>query len=199
MEYPQAVREAVVREALSGGRTQQEIARAHGVSKSSLQQWVRRARRQGGFSVREGKEKRSSEWSGEERFAAVMETHAMSEEEVGAWCRRRGVHGHELEQWRRDAMAANAGDAQYEEQRPAPGPTQRPKPLRSRSAWSQARPPMRGFGSAEDSHSAPDNAGGHATSPRSQPGQAYRRRSTSARSKGGCSPTRCRASTSSID
>ena len=40
--------------------------------------------------MREGEEKRSSEWSGEERFAAVMETHAVRDEEVGAWWRRRG-------------------------------------------------------------------------------------------------------------
>ena len=76
MEYPQAVREAVVREALSGGRTQQEIARAHGVSKSSLQHWVRRARRQGGFSVREGEEKRSSEWSGDDRVVQLLQSRA---------------------------------------------------------------------------------------------------------------------------
>ena len=117
MEYPQAVREAVLREALSGQRTQQEIARAHGVSKSSVQQWVRRAREHGGLTVTQGEEKRSVDWSAEERFAALVETHGMSEEELGAWCRRRGVHGHELEQWRRDAMSSSPGEADSEEER----------------------------------------------------------------------------------
>jgi len=29
-----------------------------------------------------------------------LETHALSEEERGAWCRQRGIHTHQLEQWR---------------------------------------------------------------------------------------------------
>lgn len=53
-------------------------------------------------------EKRARDWSAEERFAALVETHAMSEEKLGARCRRHALHIHELAQWRRDALAGTA-------------------------------------------------------------------------------------------
>lgn len=35
----------------------------------------------------------------------------MSDEERGAWCRRHGVHTHQLEQWRQELIASDAGSA----------------------------------------------------------------------------------------
>lgn len=56
-------------------------------------------------------EKRPQDWTAEERFGAILETQGMSEEERGAWCRRHGLHSHQLEQWRRDAVAGSRGEA----------------------------------------------------------------------------------------
>jgi len=108
MQHSREVREAVVRKALAGEMGQEEIAKAHGVSRSSVQLWMRKARRDGGDGVAR-QEKRPREWTAEERFAALVETHEMAEEELGAWCRRRGLHSHELAQWRRDALAGGQG------------------------------------------------------------------------------------------
>ena len=108
MQYPGEVREAVIRKALAGEMTQEEIAKAHGVSRSSVQQWARKARARGGVVVAQD-EKRPRDWSAEERFAALVETHGMGEEELGAWCRRHGLHSHELAQWRRDALSGSRG------------------------------------------------------------------------------------------
>jgi len=108
MEYPAELKEAVVRKALAREMTQEELARAHGVSKSSVQQWLRKARERGRTAMTDTDDKRARDWSAEERFAALVETHAMGEEELGAWCRRHGLHSHELAQWRRDAMTGTA-------------------------------------------------------------------------------------------
>lgn len=107
MQYSAELRATVVRKALAREMTQDELARTHGVSKSCVQQWLRTARERG-ESVMVDSEKRARDWSAEERFAALVETHAMSEEELGTWCRRRGLHSHELAQWRRDALAGAA-------------------------------------------------------------------------------------------
>ncbi len=107
MPYSTELRETVVRKALAQEKTQEELARVHGVSKSSVQQWVRKARQRGEIGMVQG-ERRARDWSAEERLAALVETHALSEEELGTWCRRHGLHSHELAQWRRDALAGTA-------------------------------------------------------------------------------------------
>ena len=39
-----------------------------------------------------------------------MQTHGLSDEELGAWCRSQGLHTHHLVQWRRELLAgASAG------------------------------------------------------------------------------------------
>jgi len=108
MEYPAQLKETVVREALARERTQEQIARAHGVSKSAVQQWLRMARGRGEMAMTDSEDRRARDWSAQERFAALVETHGMGEEELGAWCRRHGLHSHELAQWRRDALAGSA-------------------------------------------------------------------------------------------
>ena len=116
MEYPAQLKETVVRKALAREMTQEEIARAHGVSKSAVQQWLRMARARGETAMADSEDRRARDWSAQERFAALVETEGMGEEELGAWCRRHGLHSHELAQWRRDALAGTA---------PATGPGER--------------------------------------------------------------------------
>jgi transposase len=115
MQYAQEIREAVIRSALAGEMSQEAIAKRYGVSRSSVQQWARAARREGGAPVVQT-EKRPQEWSAEERFAALIETAGMSEEERGVWCRAHGLHGHQLASWRRDAVAGSLGGSGRSEQ-----------------------------------------------------------------------------------
>lgn len=117
MEYPADLKEAVVRNALAREMTQEELARTYGVSKSSVQQWLRAARERGRMVTTDSEDRRARDWSAEERFAALVETHAMDEEELGAWCRRHGLHSHELAQWRRDALAGSAPATEHNEAR----------------------------------------------------------------------------------
>lgn len=108
MEYPAQLKEAVVRKALAREMTQAEIARTHGVSKSVVKKWLHKARARGETAMANSEDRRARDWSAEERFAALVETHGMDEEALGAWCRRHGLHSHELAQWRRDALAGSA-------------------------------------------------------------------------------------------
>jgi transposase-like protein len=115
MQYPQDVKEAVVRSALAGELTQDAIAERYGVSRSSVQQWVRQVRKVAGAAMTKS-EKRPQDWTAEERFAAILETQGMTEEERGGWCRRHGLHSHQLAQWQRDAVAGSRGELATREQ-----------------------------------------------------------------------------------
>ena len=44
--------------------------------------------------------KRPQDWNAEEKLAAVLEAAALSEEELGAFLRSRGLHEAQLQQWR---------------------------------------------------------------------------------------------------
>jgi len=115
MEFSDELRESVVRKALSGEMTQEAIAKEFGLGRMTVQSWLRKYRALGVEGM-DKRERRPQEWTAEERFAALMETHGLSEEELGVWCRRNGLHTHQLEQWRRDATVGSAGNQRSNEQ-----------------------------------------------------------------------------------
>ncbi len=82
-----------------------------GVSRSSLYRWVSEAdtldivvnAEPPSFTEslqRLSNMKRPQDWSAEEKLAAVLEAALLSEEELGAFLRSRGLHDAQLQQWR---------------------------------------------------------------------------------------------------
>ena len=55
-------------------------------------------------------------WQSRDKFAAVMETAAMSEVEVGEYCRQRGLYPEQLHQWRKACEQANDWNRATEKQ-----------------------------------------------------------------------------------
>jgi len=55
--------------------------------------------------------KRPKDWSLEERFTALQQSYSLTDDDLNAWCRERGVFTHQLEQWKiefcRQAGVAN--------------------------------------------------------------------------------------------
>jgi transposase len=104
MKYSTEFKESVIQKVLTSDRRQQDIANEVGIGRSTLQYWLREYRKNGVKHMPHN-EKRPQDWTAEERFAALMETARMPEEELGAWCRRHGLHTHHLERWKRDALS----------------------------------------------------------------------------------------------
>ena len=48
--------------------------------------------------------KRPDDWSPEEKFKAVLEADSLSDEQLGAFLRRKGLHEAHLEQWRHQML-----------------------------------------------------------------------------------------------
>jgi len=52
-------------------------------------------------------EKRPEDWTKEQRFHAIVACHALSEEEISAYCRAQGIYKHHIDQWKLDFLGDN--------------------------------------------------------------------------------------------
>ncbi len=71
-----------------------------GVCQTTLSRWFRAASKVGPMSkTKKSGARRPQDWSAAEKMAAVMEASALSEEDLGAFLRQRGLHQPQLKQW----------------------------------------------------------------------------------------------------
>ena len=109
MKYSSERKEAVLKKMLPPyNRPLSEVAREEGISVGTLYLWRKEARRQGrllpdGMQGPEG-------WSSRDKFAAVVETAALSEAEVAEYCRQRGLYPEQIRGWRSACEQANDWD-----------------------------------------------------------------------------------------
>ena len=82
-----------------------ELAKAEGISEATLYIWRKQARNEG--RLMPDSDNTSNGWSSRDKFAAVMESAAMSETEKSAYCRERGIYPEQLSQWRVACEQAN--------------------------------------------------------------------------------------------
>ena len=83
----------------------QQLSQEEGISKRTLCIWRGEARAKGkllpdGNAGPEG-------WTARDKFAAVIETAAMNESELGEYCRQRGLYPEQLRVWREACERAN--------------------------------------------------------------------------------------------
>ena len=105
MGYSIKMKEAVVKKALLGEKTQDEIATEAGIARSTLSYWLKNHKHNGNIILKK-QEKRPQDWTAEERVEALLKTGSMSSEERVSWCRTNGLFGHHLEQWKKDVIAS---------------------------------------------------------------------------------------------
>ena len=110
--YSKAFRTLMVQKMTSPDRANVESLSAEvGVPQSTLYRWVSVAGKliPRGDSVapfvtdptqRPSRMKRPQDWSAEAKLAAVMEAAALSDEELGAFLRSKGIHEAQLQEWR---------------------------------------------------------------------------------------------------
>lgn len=96
-------------EAISATQLSKEV----GVSQNTLSRWLRQARTLG--SMGKSREKAASgrraprRWSAEEKVRIVLEATTLSNDELGAFLRREGVHEAQLKEWHETALEAATG------------------------------------------------------------------------------------------
>ncbi len=105
MGYPIQLKEAVLKKVLQGNKPQHEIAFEYGVGRSTIGKWLREYKQNGSMKLK-SKEKSPKDWIAEERMSALLQTGSMSAEDRTAWCRKKGIFIHNLDQWKKDAISA---------------------------------------------------------------------------------------------
>jgi transposase-like protein len=82
-----------------------ELARQTGVTASTLRTWQDAARTEGKIMARSSKP--GERWSSSDKFQMVLEAAPLSEMELSAYCRRKGVYPEQIAQWRQACELAN--------------------------------------------------------------------------------------------
>jgi len=92
--------QALIKVYSRGSRTIQSVADELNMNKFTLKNWIRDQMKENGDVTNVTiPEKRPQDWRAEEQLLALQETHGLSEEEVNAWCRCRGLFPHHLTSW----------------------------------------------------------------------------------------------------
>lgn len=113
--YPIERKEAVLRKMLPPhNKSIKALADEEGISAPTLYAWRKQARAEGrlmpdGDTAPVG-------WNAADKFAAVLETAAMNEAELSAYCRERGLYPDQIRQWREACEQANDWDRQHNQQ-----------------------------------------------------------------------------------
>lgn len=85
-----------------------ELAKATGITTVTLRTWQKEARAEGRIVPGDGK--KSNRWSSADKFRIVLETAPLSEAELSAYCRRKGIYPEQIAQWRLACERANEVD-----------------------------------------------------------------------------------------
>lgn len=106
MRYSPERKEAVLKKMLAPhNRSLRELATEEGISEATLYNWRKQARSKG-LLMPDG-DSGPAGWSARDKFAAVMESAALNDQQTAEYCRRKGLYPHQLEQWRQACEAAN--------------------------------------------------------------------------------------------
>ncbi len=102
MRYSEAFRSKMVQKmAIPGGISANALAAKTGIGQPTLSRWLREAHSVEPMSEPESpKSKKKTPRTFMEKLRVVVESDDLSGEDLGAFCRREGVHESELEEWR---------------------------------------------------------------------------------------------------
>jgi transposase-like protein len=105
--YSEERKEVVLRKMLPPhNRSLKALALEEGISEATLYNWRRRARAQG--RLLPDADAGPEAFSAADKFAAVVETAALNEAELGEYCRKRGLYPEQIRAWRAACEQANA-------------------------------------------------------------------------------------------
>ncbi len=88
------------------GLSASALSREVGVTQTSLSRWLRKASSLHRMSQPQEPPKSPRNWSSEEKLRIVVEASRLGPEELGAFLRSEGLHGAQLEEWTRSALAS---------------------------------------------------------------------------------------------
>jgi transposase-like protein len=85
--------------------TFKDIAKSLDLPRSTLYGWIQAMKDRDLAQPLTGErfsEKKSCQWTSQERFDAVIDTARLSQEQISEYCRKKGIFPHHLEVWKKD-------------------------------------------------------------------------------------------------
>ena len=106
MKYSLERKESVLRKLLPPeSRSVAEVSEEEGICTATLFNWRKAARTKG--QLVSDKDSPADHWSSQEKFAVVLETASLNENELAKYCRKHGVYPQQVAQWREACLTAN--------------------------------------------------------------------------------------------
>lgn len=101
--YSDERKEAVLKKLLPPlNMTVAEVAQQEGIAEQTLYNWRKQLRTEG--KPVPGKTNTSEQWSSETKLAVVIETAILSEAELSAYCREKGLYPEQAKAWKQDCL-----------------------------------------------------------------------------------------------
>jgi len=111
MRYSPERKEAVLKKMMPPhNRSVVHLAIEEGISEATLYNWRKEARSKG--ILMPDADTGPKGWSARDKFAAVIESASLNEQETAEYCRLKGIYPHQLDQWRKACEDANDWDRQ---------------------------------------------------------------------------------------
>lgn len=105
VEYSEALKAKMVRKMLPPGAVSANaLAAKTGMNQSTLSRWLNEARTQGVM------DKPAKKWTPAEKLRVVVEASKLSDDDLGEFLRREGLHAAQLKEWR-DVAETSLADA----------------------------------------------------------------------------------------
>lgn len=106
IRYTTAQREWAIQQMMPPlNRAVVELAKATGITTVTLRVWQKMARAEGRIMLGDGKQR--DQWSSTNKFRIVLETAPLSQAEMSAYCRTKGIYPEQIAQWRLICEQAN--------------------------------------------------------------------------------------------
>lgn len=94
-------KDTIIRKVLNRGeKTMTEICLQEGLPLSSVSTWMRKRANVSGMT----KSRSSVRWTADEKLRILIQSNGLSEEELGVFLRKEGVHSQEICEWRTDVL-----------------------------------------------------------------------------------------------
>lgn len=114
--YSQSFKDSMIEKALNRGAgvTIDTIIKEHGISRASMNRWLKEAQQAEQSSPMSSpkKETRPQDWSRAERLQAIIECNGLDEQAISAYCRKQGVYPHHITQWKKDFLSEESSVVQ---------------------------------------------------------------------------------------
>jgi transposase-like protein len=105
MSYPKVVKEAALEKLFHTDLSFREIGDQLGIAPATLHTWKKQYHMEN--DTKESIETPAESWTPEEKFAVVLETATLSEVELNAYCREKGVYPGQIKAWREACVRGN--------------------------------------------------------------------------------------------